>query len=120
MAFHPEGFGIVGFAEMSRTEKTLMTYQVSGRITYWDLASGSQTLDVPSVPYLAGIRILPDRGSLVAYTATEVVRVDTVTGAVRYRAPIAAVASFDVSPAGDEITCIAGPGRQVTRWALGQ
>ena len=24
--FHPEGFGIVGFAELSRTEKTLMTY----------------------------------------------------------------------------------------------
>jgi hypothetical protein len=117
--FHPEGFGIVGFAEFSRTEKTLMTYQVSGRITYWDLATGSQSLDVPSVPYLAGIRISRDRSFLVGYTATEIVRVDAVSGTVRGRAPITGVVSFDVSPAGDELTCIAGPGRQVTRWALG-
>ena len=114
--FHPEGFGIVGFAELSRTEKTLMTYQVSGRITYWDLATGNQTLDVPTVPYLSGIRIWPDRGSLVGYSATEIVRVDAVSGAVRSRAPIPGVVSFDLSPAGDELTCIAGPGRQVTRW----
>jgi len=119
VVFHPEGFGIVGFAELSRTEKTLMTYQVSGRITYWDLAAGSQTLDVPSVPYLSGIRISRDRSSLVGFTATEIVRVDAVSGAVRGRAPVAGVVSFDVSPAGDELTCIAGPGRQITRWALG-
>jgi WD40 repeat protein len=115
--FHPEGFGIVGFAELSRTEKTLMTYQVSGRISYWDLATGDQTLDVPTVPYLSGIRIWPDRGSLVGYSATEIVRVDAVSGAVRGRAPIPGVVSFDLSPAGDELTCIAGPARQVTRWA---
>ncbi len=119
IVFHPEGFGIVGFAELSRTEKTLMTYQVSGRITYWDMATGSQTLDVPSVPYLAGVRISRDRSSLLGYTASEIVRVDAVSGAVRGRAPVAGVISFDVSPGGDELTCIAGPGRQVTRWALG-
>jgi WD40 repeat protein len=119
VSFHPEGFGIVGFAELSRTEKTLMTYQVSGRITYWDFASGSRTLDVPSVPYLAGIRISPDRGFLTGYTQTEIVRIDAVTGAVRGRTAAAGVVSFDVSPAGDELTCIAGPARQVTRWAVG-
>jgi hypothetical protein len=119
IVFHPEGFGIVGFAELSRTEKTLMTYQVSGRITYWDMATGSQTLDVPSVPYLAGVRISRDRSSLLGYTASEILRVDAVSGAVRGRAPVAGVMSFDVSPGGDELTCIAGPGRQVTRWALG-
>ena len=115
--FRPEGFGIVGFAELSRTEKTLMTYQVSGRISYWDLATGNQTLDVPTVPYLSGIRIWPDRGSLVGYSATDLVRVDAVSGVVRSRAPIPGIVSFDLSPAGDELTCIAGPGRQVTRWA---
>ena len=118
-SFHPEGFGIVGFAEMSRTEKTLMTYQVSGRITYWDLATGSQTLDVPAVPYLSGLRISRDRSVLVGITATDVVRVDAVTGAARGRAPIAGALSFDISPSGDELACISGSTRQLTRWALG-
>jgi hypothetical protein len=116
--FHPEGTGIVGFAEMSRTEKTLMTYQVSGRITYWDLATGNQTLDMPAVPYLSGIRISRDRGSIVGFTSTEVIRLDAVTGAERGRAPLSGVLSLDISPAGEELTCISGSSRQVTRWAL--
>jgi len=118
VGFHSEGFGIVGFAEMSRTEKILMTYQVSGRITYWDLATGNQTLDVAAVPYLSGIRISRDRSSIVGFTPTEVVRLDAVTGAERGRAPIAGVLSFDISPSGEELTCISGSARQVTRWAL--
>lgn len=116
VAFHPEGFGIVGFAEMSRTEKTLMAYLVSGRITYWDLASGNQTVDVPAVPYLSGIRISRDRGVLVGFTDTEIVRVDAVTGAVRGRVPAAGIRSLDISPTGEEIAVVSGPGRGVRRW----
>jgi hypothetical protein len=115
VAFHPEGFGIVGFAEMSRTEKTLMTYQVSGRISYWDIASGSQTLDMPAVPYLSGIRISRDRSSIVGFTSTDVIRLDAVTGAERGRAPLVGVISLDISPSGGELTCISGPARQVSR-----
>jgi WD40 repeat protein len=117
VTFHPEGFGIVGFAEMSRTEKTLMTYQVSGRITYWDVASGNQSVDVPTVPYLSGIRISQDRSVLVGFTDAEIVRVDAVTGAVRGRASAAGVRSLDISPAGDEIAVISGPGPGARRWA---
>ena len=118
VGFHSEGFGIVGFAEMSRSEKTLMTYQVSGRIMYWDLASGTRTLDVPAVPYLTGLRISRDRSFLVGYTPTEVVRVDAQTGADRGRAQLTGIVSLDVSPSGDELTCISGPSRQLSRWAL--
>ena len=117
VGFRPEGFGIVGFAEMSRSEKTLMTYQVSGKITYWDLATGNQTLDAPTVPYLSGIRIAPDRGSLVGFTSTEVVRVDAVSGAERGRAQLAGAMSLDISLSGDELTCVQASGR-VSRWAL--
>ncbi|MGO9310607.1 MAG: hypothetical protein ACLQDL_16490 [Spirochaetia bacterium] len=119
VGFHSEGFGIVGFAEMSRTEKTLMTYQVSGRISYWDVATGNRTMDVAAVPYLSGIRISRDRSSLVGFTGTEVIRLDAVTGAERGRARLDGVTALDISPAGDEVTCISGGGRQVTRWALG-
>jgi hypothetical protein len=101
--FHPEGFGIVGFAEMSRTEKTIMTYQVSGRLSYWDVASGQQTLDLPTVPYLSGVRLSRDKRYLVGFSGREVVIVDAQTGAVRARATAGAAVSVDMAPASDEI-----------------
>jgi hypothetical protein len=118
VSFHPEGFGSVGFAEMSRSEKTMMTYEVSGRITYWDLESGSQTQEAATVPYLSGIRISRDRGVLVGATSSEIVRVDAVSGAVRGRAPVTGTASLDLSPAGDEITAILAPGMPPASWSV--
>jgi len=106
--FHPEGFGMVGFAEMSRSEKTIMTYQLSGRIDYWDLETGRQTLDLPSVPYLSRIRISRDRRYIVGSTGSELVLVDTVTGAVRSRTGLMGAISFDISPNGDEIASVSG------------
>jgi WD40 repeat protein len=118
VVFHPEGFGIVGFAEMSRSEKTLMTYQVSGRITYWDFASGTQTRDAAAVPYLSGIRISRDLGFLVGFTPTEAVSMDAVTGETRGRVRLEGVVSLDISPSGEDFTCISGAAGQVTRWTL--
>ncbi|HET6449688.1 MAG TPA: WD40 repeat domain-containing protein [Spirochaetia bacterium] len=118
VAFHPEGFGIVGFAEMSRSEKLVMTYQVSGRITYWDVATGARTMDVPTVAYLSGIRISEDRGVLVGSTATEIVRVDAVSGVVRGRAPFSGATSLDLSDSGDEISALSGPARVISRWTV--
>ena len=115
LPFHPEGFGIVGFAEMSRTEKTLMTYQVSGRITYWDMATGQSTLDVPTVPYLTAVRMSSDKRYLVGFSGREVMVVDAQTGAVRARAPAASSASVDISGGDDEI---AMAGSHLSRLAL--
>ncbi|MGA2479351.1 MAG: hypothetical protein ABSG63_11435, partial [Spirochaetia bacterium] len=114
--FHPEGFGIVGFAEMSRSEKTLMTYQVSGSISYWDLATGQQTLDLPAVAYLSRIRISSDRRFIVGSTGREIVLVDAVTGAAKARAKVPAVASLDISAAGGEVSAIGADGR-IMRWS---
>ncbi len=107
--FHPEGFGIVGFAETSRTEKMLMTYLVSGRIVYWDMASGVQTLDFPSVPFLGGVRISRDHRFLVGSNGREVVAVDAATGAARGRFPLPGIVSLDISPPGDQIVCVTAP-----------
>jgi WD40 repeat protein len=116
--FHPEGFGMVGFAEMSRSEKTIMTYQLSGRINYWDIETGRQTLDLPSVPYLSRIRISRDRRFMVGSTGGELVLVDTVTGAVRSRTSLMGAISFDISPDGDEIACASGAEGRLDRWSL--
>jgi WD40 repeat protein len=115
--FHPEGFGIVGFAEMSRSEKTIMTYQVSGRISYWDIASGQQTLDFPVLPYLSHIRISSDRRLIVGSTGTQIVLVDAVTGVVTSRADYPGATSLDISAAGDEVAA-AATGGGMQRWGV--
>jgi WD40 repeat protein len=116
VAFHPEGFGIVGFAEMSRSEKTLMTYQVSGSISYWDMTSGQQTLDLPTASFLSHVSISADRRLLAGSTGREVVLVDAVTGAVKLRAGMPGVVSLDISAAGDQVTAVGADGR-AQRWA---
>jgi WD40 repeat protein len=87
VAFHPEGFGIVGFAEMSRSEKTILTYQVAGKISTWDFATGTMTGQVPTVPALADVRISRDFQFLAGTVSDEIVTVDLVTGARAHRAP---------------------------------
>jgi hypothetical protein len=116
--FHPEGFGMVGFAEMSRSEKTIMTYQLSGRIDYWDIETGRQTMDLPSVPYLSRIRISRDRRYIIGSTGSELVLVDTVTGAVRSRTGLTGAISFDISPNADEIACVSGADGRLDRWSF--
>ncbi len=117
--FHPEGFGIIGFAETSKSEKTIMTYQVSGRISYWDIASGSLTLDVPTLPYLSRIRISQDRRYMVGCTGQEVVLIDALSGSVRGRAPFTGDASLDISPDGDRVAAVPIAGGKPREWVVG-
>lgn len=119
-AFHPEGFGIVSFAEVGPSEKTIMTYQPAGRIAYWDLASGSLLRDLASVPYLGAIRISRDRRFLVGSTGKEVVFVDLLTGAIRARAALTGALAADISPDGGELALTAGVGSTavLSQWTL--
>jgi hypothetical protein len=116
--FHPEGFGIVAFAEISKSEKTIMTYQVSGRISYWDMASGSLTLEVPTIPYLSHVRISQDRRYLVGTNGREVALIDCLNGSVRGRAPFNGSVSLDISPAEDQVAAVALSGGNPSEWSL--
>lgn len=118
LQFHPEGLGIVAFAEMSRSEKTIMTYQVSGRISYWDMVSGSLTLDMAAPPYLSHIRISRDRRYIVGSNGRDVVLVDTLSGAVRGRAALNGEASLDISPEGDQVAAVPTPGGNPVEWTV--
>ena len=119
VAFHPEGFGIVGFAALSRSEKILMTYRMTGDISYWDLASGKSVESLPGVPLLSHIRLSPDLSFIAGSTDSEVCLVDVATGSVRARAPLSGVTSLDISPKGDQIACITGDGA-LSRWSIQQ
>jgi hypothetical protein len=120
-AFLPEGFGIVGFAEVSRSERTILTYLPSGRLQYRDAASGGLSTEVRATPYLSGLRISRDRRYAAGTTGSDVLLIDLVSGVTRARLPLAGVRSLDLSPAGDEIACVApsAAGRlELSRWTL--
>jgi WD40 repeat protein len=113
--------GIVGFAEIGAAGRTIMTYQLTGRIAYWDLASGALLREMASVPYLASVRMSRDRRFLAGSTGREIVVVDALSGAVRARSPLSGVLALDFSPAGDTIAAAAGPGAApgLSLWSLG-
>jgi len=115
--FHPEGFGIVGFATLSRSEKVLMTYRLTGAISYWDFAAGKLLEDLQSVPLLSHIRLSADLSSIAGSTDSAVCLVDVASGTVRARTPLSGVTSLDISPAGDEMACIA-EGGTLSRWSI--
>lgn len=119
--FAREGLGIVSFAEIGTSEKTLLTYQPAGRIAYWDMATGSLVRDLATVPYLTAIRISRDRRFLLGSTGSEAVLVDLLTGGVRARAAVPGVLSTDISAAGDGIALAAGagPAAGLSLWTIG-
>ncbi len=118
VSFHPEGFGIVGFASMPAGEKTLVTYLVSGRLLAWDMASGAQTLDLPSVPFLSDVRMSRDGRYLAGTTGKEIVVLDAATGAARARVAASNVLALDISPTADALAgAIQGQGG-ISSWAF--
>jgi WD40 repeat protein len=119
VTFHPEGFGMVGFAALSRSEKILMTYRLTGTISYWDLASGKLLEDLQTVPLLSHIRLSPDLSFMAGSTDSDLSLVDVASGRTQARASVSGVTSLDISPAGDEVACVAENGT-VSRWSVAQ
>jgi hypothetical protein len=121
VSFHPEGFGIVGFAEVSRSERTILTYQPSGRLQYWEAATGNLVTELRTAPYLSGMRISRDRRYAAGTNGREVLLIDLVTGVTKARFELAGVRSLDLAPAADQVACIApsaGGALELSRWAL--
>jgi WD40 repeat protein len=108
--FHPEGFGMVGFAETSRTDATLMTYQAAGMISYWDIATGTSIKEVPTVGGMVNIRTSDDRGCLVGQSGTQLIGIDAVSGETRFSMSTGGIASLDISGDAAEIACLSADG----------
>ena len=81
----PAAFGIVSYVATSTNERTLMTYQPTGEIRYWDAATRAVKGVVPTLPGLESIALSADKNLLVARSGDDVVAIDVVTGAVRSR-----------------------------------
>jgi WD40 repeat protein len=107
--------GIAGFAELSRSGTTLMTYRMDGRIVYADTASGRIVQEASTVPFLRGCRITRDKRWLLGRTADQLVCLDLLGGAPALSVSGTRFVSADISPAGDTIAAVTEDGT-VSRW----
>lgn len=118
--FHPEGFGMVGFAEVSRSDSTLLTYQPSGTLSYWDLATGEVIREMTAAAGLVNVRTSEDRATLVGLDGSEVVGIDALTGETRFRHDASGIASMDTSPDAGQIALLRRDGTLQVRDSLGR
>ena len=81
-------FGIVSFVTTSTNERTIMTYAPTGEVRYWDAHTATLKAALPTVANLEEITLSADRSFLVARSGDQVVAIDVITGAVRYRFPV--------------------------------
>ena len=113
----PDETGIVGLARLSRTEKVLMTYRLTGSLSYWDLGGGRLLERRDTVPQLSHARISHDLSFMIGSTDTSLVRIDLGTGAVQLSAALRGVTGMDISPSDDEVACTL-EGNVISRWSL--
>jgi hypothetical protein len=102
--------GMVAFAEVSRTDRTLMTYELSGRIRYRDLAAGTTLRDVTAAAGLRDIAMTQNNRIMIGRVGSVVTGIDALTGANRFSFMSPGLASLDVSPMGDLVACMSRDG----------
>ena len=111
-SFMQDGFGIVSFAADSASEKKLMTYQPSGTITYWTIASRTHVVEpIRTVADLAAISLSANKRLMVARGGTKLLLVDAVSGMIEAQVERPGIVATAISPRGDEIACIYQEGK---------
>ncbi len=115
-----DGFGIVSFATVSQSEKNIMTYQPSGRITYWELRTGRELKVVETLPNLSLARISHSKRYLIAQAGDHLVVVDLLSGRIKSSVQQAKIKSLVLSYDDRTIQCLTDDGERarVSQWLL--
>ena len=104
----PADLGIVSFVATSTNERTIMTYQPTGRIRYWESASARLQAEVATLPGLEQISVSADKALLVARSGNEIVAIDVVSGQVRARVAVSSDSVFTTSEQTPELILLEG------------
>lgn len=89
-----DGFGIVSFVQMARSERNIMTYVPSrGELIYWQIRSGSELQTVSTRTRLDHLTLVDveTQRLLAAAGGDELVVVDNLTGETRATYPVAPI-----------------------------
>jgi len=74
------GFGIVSSFLISSSEQTIMTYNISGSIQYWDISTGKSKRTLSTNPNLTAVSISENQRYLVGFSEGVLYLIDLVTG----------------------------------------
>ncbi len=108
------GFGMVSFFAISRNGNTVMGYQPSGLITYWDLQADRSLRQLRALADLSLIRITPSNRHILAAADDRLVAVDLLSGALAAERPVPGLARLALAPEGEELAADSANGLQ--RW----
>ncbi|MBN2351843.1 MAG: WD40 repeat domain-containing protein [Spirochaetales bacterium] len=78
--FPASGSGIISYATFSSRETTIMTYQPSGKITYYELSSAKKIGELKSRGGLVPVALMNNKRSLVCMNLEGFVFLDAVSG----------------------------------------
>ncbi|WP_455382662.1 WD40 repeat domain-containing protein [Salinispira pacifica] len=106
LPYLPNGFGIVRFAIVSASERTVMTYSPSsGNLIYWDLQSGTQKAVVSTIPNLSHVTAISDV-YVAGNVGTTLEVVNIVNGSVVSQRDLGDVQSISVDRSNDELAAL--------------
>jgi hypothetical protein len=108
------GFGIVSFFAISRNGNTVMGYQPSGLITYWDLQADRSLRQLRTLADLSLIRITPSNRHILAAAGDRLVAVDLLSGALAAEEYVPGLARLALAPEGEELAADSADG--LRRW----
>jgi hypothetical protein len=108
------GFGIVSFFAISRNGSTIMGYQPSGLITYWDLQADRSLRQLRTLADLSLIRITPSNRHILAAAGDRLVAVDLLSGALAAEEDVPGLARLALAPEGEELAADSADG--LRRW----
>ncbi|MBN1525033.1 MAG: hypothetical protein JW904_11150 [Spirochaetales bacterium] len=74
------GFGIVTYFTFSGTEKNFMTYQPTGKITYWSVSNQQKITEFPTETTFIPIGITADKRNIIGFDENRVLLIDLSTG----------------------------------------
>ena len=75
-----DGFGIVSFIAFSTKETTVMTYQPSGKISYWETATGKKVSELRAQGGLLPVTLAGNKVHLLCAARNGIVFLDVVSG----------------------------------------
>jgi WD40 repeat protein len=103
-----DGFGIVSFISMSKTEKNIMTYQQSGKITYWEFGIEKKIAGYPKTTLqdLSKISASDSKRFIAAQSGDSLAIVDLVTGDVIDKTNLPGIVNTAISKDGKQIAAV--------------
>ncbi|NOY09117.1 MAG: hypothetical protein GXP33_09780, partial [Spirochaetes bacterium] len=98
--------GIVSFVTFSRDEKTMLIYQPSGKLLYWNIRTGETIKEINTFPNLSNIALSGDKRFFVAVYQESLVYIDLLSGIAVSRIECKGVVKISISSGGNEVACI--------------